>query len=255
MRVSKKTYPLIGLICAALLLAACSSTPQKSEDSKRKAAETNTALGQEYMNRGQYEISLEKLKRAVAYDNTYAPAHTMLAVLYETIGQTEDAEKEYRKAVEYDPKNGDVNNNYGAFLCGIGKREEAEKYFLVAINDPFYKTPEVAQSNAGACALARGDLDKAEAFLRQSLQHDDKLGAALLPMAEVSYRKGSYLKARGFLQRYEAVADKTAESLALGVRIETKLGDKEAAQRYRSELSEQDPGSIEGGRNARREQE
>ena len=41
------------------------------------------------MDRGQYEIALEKLKKAVAYDKTYAPAHTMLGVLYETIGENE----------------------------------------------------------------------------------------------------------------------------------------------------------------------
>jgi len=240
-------------LCAVLLLAACSSTPQKSESDRRKAAETNTALGRGYLDRKQYEISLEKLKRAIAYDKTYAPAHTMLAVLYETLGETEEAEKEYRLAVKYDPKDGEVNNNYGAFLCGIGEREEAERYFMTAIQDPFYKTPEVALSNAGSCALAAGDLDKAEGFLRQSLERDDKLGASLLPMAEVSYQKGSYLQARGFLQRYEAVADKTAESLSLGVRIETKLGNEEAAKRYRTELSEQYPGSIEAGRNAGRE--
>jgi type IV pilus assembly protein PilF len=175
-------------------------------------------------------------------------------VLYETIGQKEDAEKEYRLAVKYDPTDGDVNNNLGAFLCGTGRRAEAQQHFQVALDDPFYQTQEVALSNAGSCALAAGDLDKAESFLRQSLEHNDKLGAALLPMAEVSYRKGSYLKARGFLQRYEAVGDKTAESLSLGVRIETKLGDEEAAQRYRTELSEQYPGSIQVGRKADQEQ-
>ena len=147
---------------ALLLLPACSGTPEKSDSENRKAAETNTALGRQYMDRGQYEISLEKLKRAVSYDQTYAPAHTMLGVLYETIGETESAEKEYRLAVKHDPTDGDVNNNLGAFLCGIGKRKEADQYFRTAVEDPFYTTPEIALSNAGSCALARGDLDKAE---------------------------------------------------------------------------------------------
>ena len=143
---------LAGFLLA--MLAACASGPEMKEDDRRAAAETNTALGRQYMDRGQYEIALDKLKRAVAYDKEYAPAHTLLAVLYETIGETEDAEKEFRLAVRYDPKDGDVNNNLGAFLCRNGKGGEADPYFLAAVEDPFYGTPEIAMANAGSCAPA-----------------------------------------------------------------------------------------------------
>lgn len=245
---------ILILLLSLAIIAACSSTSDKSDDAGRKAAETNTALGQQYMSRGQYEIALEKLKRAVAHDKTYAPAHTMLGVLYETIGDQEQAGREYEAAVRYDPDDGSVNNNYGAYLCGMGERRDAEPYFLKAVEDPFYDTPEIALSNAGTCALARGDLDKAESFLRESLEHDQQLGAALLPMAEISYRKESYLRARAFLQRYEAVGPVTEESLQLGFQIESKLGDQESADRYRSELSKRYPGSIQDSRNSGREQ-
>jgi type IV pilus assembly protein PilF len=231
-------------------VVACSSTPDKKGDSSRKAAVTNTELGRSYMDNGQYEIALEKFKRAVAYDKTYAPAHTMLAVLYETIGETEEAGEEYKLAVDYAPKNGDVNNNYGAYLCATGKRKEADRYFLAAVDDPFYTTPAIALANAGTCALARRDLDKAETFLRQSLDYDDKLGAALLPMSEVSYRQGSFLRARAFLQRYEAVGAMNEESLFLGFEIESKLGDEKSAERYRNELLQRYPGSIQAGKKA-----
>ena len=250
----RRLAPWVAAV-VVLVLAGCASSSSKSETNMRKAAETNTALGRQYMDRGQNEIALEKLKRAVAYDKTYAPAHTMLAILYETIGKTDLAGDEYKKAVHYDPEDGDVNNNYGAFLCGIGKREEAEKYFVTAVADPFYATPEVALTNAGTCALSRGDLDKAESFLRQSLGHDEKLGAALLPLAEVSYRKESFLQARAFLQRYEAVGPENQESLSLGYRIETRLGDEKAAERYRLELLERYPGTFKVGGTAGREQQ
>jgi len=234
----------------------CVSTSDKEKEAKsaRHSAETNTSLGRNYMDRGQYEIALEKLKKAVAYDKTYAPAHTMLGVLYETIGENEQAGEEYKKAVHYAPKNGDVNNNYGAFLCAMDKgNKEADKYFIAAVNDPFYTTPAIALSNAGACALGRGDLDKAEKFLRQSLEYDSRLASSLLPMADVSYQKGAFLQARAFLQRYEAVGAMDQESLYLGYRIESALGDESSAQRYRLELIERYPSSIEASRTAGRE--
>ena len=250
-----KTALRLTILGLALLLVACSSSPKKSDTELRRAAETNTSLGRQYMDRGEYEVALEKLKRAVAYDKTYAPAHTMLAVLYETIGQMDEAGAEYRKAVQYDPKDGSVNNNYGAFLCGTGKQKEAERYFLAAVDDPFYDTPAIALSNAGSCALATGDLDKAESFLRQSLEYDNQLGAALLPMAEVSYRKESYLRARAFLQRFEAVSPTTRDSLSLGYNIETRLGDQASAERYRLELMERYPGAMAPGGAGSQEQQ
>ena len=233
-----------------LLLAACSSTPQKSDEELRKAAETNTALGRQYMDRRQYEIALEKLKRAVGFDKTYAPAHSMLGILYETIGEIDDAEREFRLAVRYDPKDGDVNNNLGAFLCRHGKQVEAAPHFDIAVQDPFYSTPAIALANAGSCALSRGELDMAESYLRQSLELDNRMGSALLSMAEVSYLKGSYLQARAFLQRYLAIAPADEDSLLLGIRIETALGDEKSAEAYRKELREQFPGSVQAGEDA-----
>ena len=244
---------LLILLLVFMLVACSSSGGSKDEDSDRKAAETNTSLGQAYMARGQYEIALEKLKRAVANDKTYAPAHTLLAVLYERLGESDLAEKEYQAAVRYDPDDGDVNNNYGTFLCRTGKSEQAEPYFMKAVKDPFYDTPQVAYANAGNCSLDRGDLDKAEAFLRQSLEYDGNYAAALLPMADLSFRQGSYLRARAFLQRYEAVGILNEESLLLGYRIESELEDTKSANRYRTELLERFPGSSEAGQTAGRD--
>jgi len=117
----------IPIILSLLLIAGCSSTSKQSKaEDARKAAETNASLGQQYMELGKTEVALEKLKRAVAHDKTYAPAHTLLGVLYESIGDMDEAGREYKKAVQYDPTDGGANNNYGAYLCGAGKREEAE---------------------------------------------------------------------------------------------------------------------------------
>jgi len=244
----------ILILFLVLFVVACASSGESRGEADRKAAETNTSLGQAYMERGQYEVALDKLKRAVANDKTYAPAHTLLAILYETLGEIELAEKEYEAAIKYDPTDGDVNNNYGAFLCRRGKSEQADPYFMTALKDPFYKTPQLAYVNAGNCSLGRGDLDKAESYLRQSLEYDDKNAAALLSMADVSYRRGSYLRARAFLQRYEAVGTLNEESLLLGYRIESELNDSKSANRYRTELLERYPNSSEAGRAAGREQ-
>ncbi len=248
----------IALLVLILFLTACSTSDSKDENEEsnnRKIAETNTSLGQGYMQREQYEIALEKLKRAIASDVTYAPAHTVLAVLYETIGELGLAEEEYLAAVKYDPRDGDINNNYGAFLCRTGKGKDAEQYFQTAVKDPFYQTPEVAYSNAGNCMLEQGDLDKAETFLRQSLEYNEKLPLTLISLADVSYQTGKYLRARAFLQRYGSVGTWDEDSLLLGYRIESKLDDVESADRYRLELREHFPNSSQARQISGQEQE
>ena len=244
------------VLVLVLLITACTTSGGGDEvKNNRRAAETNTSLGQGYIQREQYEIALEKLKRALAYDMTYAPAHTMLGVLYEILGDLQQAEKEYAKAVKYDASDGEVNNNYGVFLCRIGKGKQAERYFQKAVEDLFYRTPEVAYANAGNCALELGDLDKADAFLRQSLEYNDKLPSALISMADVSYQMNNYLQARAFLQRYGSVGVWNANSLLLGYRIESKLGDAKSANRYRQELLERFPDSSQASRATGQEQE
>jgi type IV pilus assembly protein PilF len=239
------------ILILVLTLTACASSGNSSLDQpsdERRAAETNAALGRQYLDRRQYEIAQEKLKRAVAYDKTYAPAHTLLGVLYETLGQRDQAEHEYRLAVDYDPADGDVNNNYAVFLCSQNKGREADKYFQAAMEDPFYETPAVVYRNAGQCALGMNDLDKAEQNLRQSLEYDAGFAAALLPMANVYYRKGEFLRARAFLQRYESAAESDAQSLYQGYQIEEALGDKTAVDRYRSDLLNRYPNSAEAAK-------
>ena len=236
------------LVLVAVLLSGCASSPSDdgSEDNdRRRAAELNTQLGREYMTRGQYEIALEKLKRAVESDNDYAPAHTMLAVLYETLGEDENAGEHFEAAVRAAPNNGDANNNYGTFLCRTGKSERADRYFLAALDDPFYQTPEVAMANAGACAVQRGELAQADTYLRQALAYDPNFPDALLSLALLNYEQGELMRARAFLQRFDGVAEMTAESLLLGYRIETGLDNPEDAMLYRSELIQQFPGAPE----------
>lgn len=241
-RAGKRALSLVALLA---LLAGCAGSGRSIEDetAARRAAQTNTELGRQYIARGDYEIALDKLKRAIAHDRTYAPAHTVLAYLYENIGEDDMARHEYREALKYDRDDGGTNNNYGAFLCAEGKWPEAENYFQKALDDPFYDTPELALSNAGLCALNAGDLDKAESYLRQSLEYDENLPASLLALGQLSYRRGQYLRARAFLQRYEAAASHTEESLEQAYRVEQAMGDDEAAALYRRRLIEEFPNS------------
>ena len=238
-------------IALVLSLAACQTSggsganlkKDSAQAEKAEAARVHTELGQKYMQQGKLEIALDNLNKALAYDNNYVDAHTVIAVLYERIGDQKQAEEHYRRAAQIKSKGGNELNNYGTFLCKIGRYDESASYFERAVADPFYKTPEVALTNAGTCLLKGGKKDQAETVLRQALDRAPDNAEALFQLSEVLYEKGEYFKARAFMQRFEGVGKPRPESLMLGRNIELRLGNASAASDYTRRLLQSFPES------------
>jgi type IV pilus assembly protein PilF len=235
------------LACVLMLaLTACASSgvprnKNQRDTPKQSASELHVKLGRGYMEQGQFETAHEKLERALQLDPSSVDGHTLMAILYERIDRVPRAEKHYRRAVELDPDDGSTNNNYGAYLCRLGRYAEADEYFRRALDDPFYKTPEAAWSNAGACAARSGDMAKAEGYFRRSLEIDPKDASALYELALISFRKNEFLRARAFIQRFESSGTPSPSMLDLAAQIEEKLGDNAAAAKYRTRLKSEFP--------------
>lgn len=227
-----------------VILTACAGSIQEDEDHARMV-KTNVELSIGYLKKGDFEIALEKVNKALDADWNYADAHTAAAFIYERLDKFDDANRHYRLAIELLPTDGGVYNNYGVFLCKQKKYAEAVTYFLKATEMPRYTTPAQAYENAGACARRIPDLEKAEEYLRKALASDPNLPVALYEMAAISFEKDKPLSVRAYLQRYAEVASHTAESLWLGLRVERKLGDLQAAAQYARLLQTKFPKSIE----------
>ncbi len=235
----------VASLLLSLLLAACvSSPPPLHEPDLKEASRLNTRLGIDYMQKGRLELAREKLQRAVEQDDDNAVAHSFLAFIYSRRGEADKAERAYRRALAIDGRNPDTLNNFGIFLCEQGRREEAERYFMQAAQAPQYTRPEAALTNAGVCLRSQAP-ERAESYLREALRKNPKFPEALAQMAALSVARGEYLKARAFLQRYEAVAPHIAETLWLAIQTERQLGDAAAAARYARMLRESFPDSVE----------
>lgn len=211
-----------------------------------RLAEINTQLGVEYMKDGQYETALKKLEKAIEIDSNYARAYDVLGLLYALLGEKADAEKNFKRALELAPNDSSILNNYGQFLCRNGKAAEGQAMFARAVENPLYQTPENTYTNAAICALEQQkDRSTAQEFLRKALERNPEMPIALLRMSQVIYESNNYMAAKGYFERYKQVASHTAESLYLGVQIERKLGDSEAADNYAMLLKEKFPDSQE----------
>ena len=254
------SLPKLLLLVLVALLVGCSSGGGKRSVAKggktenQSAAEIQVKLGRGYMEQGQFEVAHQKLEEALRLDPKSVDGNTLMAVLYERIDRAKLAEKYYRRAVELDPEEGSTNNNFGAYLCGLGRHAEADSYFKRALDDPFYKTPGTAASNAGVCAARAKNFALAEEYFRRSLKANPNDPGTLYEMALVSFRKEDFLRARAFMQRFEAAARPDAAALDLAAQIEDRLGDSAAAAKYRerlkTEFPDYEPGTVSRGSNS-----
>jgi type IV pilus assembly protein PilF len=62
-------------------------------------------------------------------------------------------------------------------------------------------------------------------------------------MSRLTFEQKNYLKARAFMQRYEAVSGHTAETLLLAYKIELALNNAKAANTYKLMLENNYPDS------------
>lgn len=240
------------MLYATLFLGSCATTPEDrptrtgmDRTSPVRAAEVNTRLGLGYLEQGEVQLALEKLQYAIRLDAEHVPAHIAIGVIYESLGDDSRAARHLLRASRLAPEDGGTQNIYGTFLCRHGRFAEADRHFQIATRDPFYDTPEVAWTNAGACARRAGEPEKAERYLRNALSISPNYPEALYHMADLSYQQGDAFRARAFLQRFEAAAADEPGSLILGYRVETALSSPGEANRYANRLQQLFPDSPE----------
>lgn len=242
------------LLCLCLMmfgLAACNQFTRNDQltvaGTSNEVAVSNLNLGIEYMQHQEFEKSLEKLNRALAADPNYTPTLNALGLLYQRLGKNEQAEQYYKKALSINANDPQTLNYYGQFLCITKHYDEGQKFFLKAVANPLYETPEIALTNAGTCALNNNHPDVAESHFKQALNKNPKVPIALLQLTQLSFNTGNYLSARAYLQRYLEVAKHTPASLWLGIQIEQQLGDKNTLASYALLLKNNFPDSREAG--------
>jgi len=249
-----RAYPLLAL---ALLAGACAPQPPKPPEftppppsnqatDGRNRAQIHTELGASYYEIGQYGVALEEVNEALKADASYGPAYNVLGLVYMELREDALARENFERALRLNPTDPDANNNYGWFLCQRKHEDEAIKYFLAALKNPLYKTPEKSFVNAGVCARQRGDDVAALDYFTRALKARPDQPQALYNLADLAFRRADYDAAREYLTRFARVgAPVSAEQLWLAIRVENKLGDRDAVASYGLQLRKNFPNSKE----------
>lgn len=249
---------LIAKCCLGLVLGLLSVLPVSAQSydagarptgapDPRNRARIHTELGAAYFENGHMSAALDELRIALEADSGYVQAYSVRGLVHANLKEYAKAEADFRRALNIAPNDPEVNNNYGWYLCETGKESQSISYFLQALKDPLYETPERAYTNAGACALRAGDTEGAQNYLLNAVRlARDGAPLARLKLAGLFYRKGIVGEAQIYLKEAMRAMDApTAETLWLALRIERKLGNRGAEGGYAAQLRSRFPTSSE----------
>ena len=241
-------------VLVAIGLVGCASSahnappPQVGLSRAQESARIHTELAAAYFSRGQMAVALEELSKAVKAEPDYAMAYNVRALVRMALRENEQAEEDFQHSLRLDPNNSEALNNYGWFLCQNGKERNANRYFMAAVKNPLYTTPEKPYLNAGICARKAGAAKDAETYLQRALVMKPEMPEALYALADMSLSAADVAGAKSYFLRYERTqmaGGLSAEALWLAVRIERALGNRESAENYAGQLSKRFPDARE----------
>ncbi|MDR0233630.1 MAG: type IV pilus biogenesis/stability protein PilW, partial [Zoogloeaceae bacterium] len=227
-----------------------SSNVQPVSNDPRTQARLHTELAALYFEAGAFSVALEESNIAIAADSSYAPAFNLRGLIYATLRDNALAETDFKRSISISPNDPEINNNYGWFLCqqpDPAKQKAALAYFLVAVRNPLYETPDRAYVNAGSCALKTGDKEAARNYLLNAIRFaQDGAPTAQVLLAQIAYDEGNAVEARNrLLELFQAGWQPSPEALWLGIRIEHKLGNSMEKESLVSRLRRLYPASLE----------
>ena len=247
----------ISCVLALFLLVGCAKQPTQPAFTPKPPAkpelgdahtraDVHTQLGVAYYEIGNFAVALDELNEALQADPDYAKAYNVRGLVYMQLGEADQAEQSFQRALSLTPQDSDANNNYGWFLCRQKRYEEGIGYIMNALKNPLYSTPDKSYVNAGMCARDRGDQKKAAEFFNLALRSQPRQIQALYQLADMAYLDNQVPAAKSYLQRLARTGVKfNAEALWLALRIERRLGDKDAEASYGLQLRRNFPQSRE----------
>ena len=242
-------FRTLTLITLVVLLTGCSGQPTRPGNGHGPAGDSdlthpatlNAELGLAYMQRGDFELAMEKLQRALVQNPRSAMAHHYIAELYRRLDEPDRAAHHFREAVALTPDDSSLRNNYGVFLCERGEYLASEEHFLAALRNPVFRDRAQTLENLGVCMQLANRHDKARDYFGRALRIQANLPITLFSLAEITFQAGEADAAADYLRRHLAAANPTAESLWLGVQIERQRGNRDNADDYAAQLIETFP--------------
>jgi len=238
----------IAILTASLLVGCVSSDGTKAlkrENPTESAAKTNIQLGIAYLQQGNYIVAREKLERSLKQNPKDPDVHTSLGLLYDRTGEPKLADKHYQEALRLAPDNPDVSNNYAIYLCKRGRVDDGVERFAAVAANKYYRTPEVALTNAGVCLRGAKRLDEAQAKFAAAIKVRPDYSEATVQLATLHVERGQLAEARKVVDTYLGAFRPRPDVLYAAVTVARAAKDKMSEEKFSRTLRLEFPDSAQ----------
>ncbi len=150
--------------------------------------------------KGQYDVAVERITKAIAISPDFADAHFNLGNAFKDQGKFEEAAASYHAAIAIKPEYMDAHNNLGAVLIGLGDLDGAMVSYqnVIAIKPDFAGAHNILGNifkDQGKSGDAAASYRTAITIEPNYIEAYNNLGAALLDMGETDEAVAIYHKA------------------------------------------------------------
>ena len=237
----------VSILSATLAgcVASDGRNPLKQESSDETAAKYNIQLGTAYLQQGNFSLAKEKLERSLKQNPRDPDVHTSLGLLYDRTGDDKLADKHFREALRLAPEKPDLINNYAVFLCKRGRVDEGVDRFNSVAGNKYYRTPEVALTNAGVCLRTAKRLDDAQARFIGAIRARPNYSEATVQLASLYLERSQPGDARKVVDTYLGAFKPNADVLYAAVQVARASKDRMAEEKYSRTLRLEFPDSAQ----------
>lgn len=224
---------------------------ESDEPDIRRRARLRLELASGYFEQGQTNVALDELKQALVVDPGFVEAYNLRGLVYMRLNDVPLAEDSFRRALALNARDANVAHNYGWLLCQQGRYRESLQLFAQAVANPTYAGQAKTLMTQGLCQVRSGQRAEAEQSFLRSYELDAGNPLTGYNLASLLYERGDTTRSQFYIRRLNNSALANAETLWLGIKVEQKLGNREAAGQLGEQLKKRYGESREAGAYAR----
>ena len=234
---------LVAVFVSGCVTESTGGLPDPAPAESRAQAHLDLARG--YLEQGNTERARTALNKALEIDDRSVEAYVLLGVLNAAERDWDVAEKHFKTALSISPRDAMALNNYGSFLYSRGRYPEAVRYLRILVEDTDYRARAQAYENLGLAELKVNDREAAQESFNRALQLSFSQPLSNLELAAMAYEDGRITQAAGYYDAFRSLAQQSARSLCLGMKIAQEQGDSDRMASYALALNNLFPDSPE----------
>ena len=260
LRRMRVVWMLLAGLGAGLSLVSCATDPgaagqganradlvtESDEPEGRKRARIRLELAVGYFEQGQTTIALDELKQSIAADPNFGDAYNVRGLIYMRLNDFRLAEESFRRALVLNPADANTRHNFGWLMCQQGRHAEAMPFFAQALANPQYGDRPKTFMIPGLCQMKIGQRAQAEDSLSRSYELDAGNPITGYNLALLLFQRSELVRAQFYIRRINNSELANAESLWLGVKVERRMGNRDAEEQLAGQLRKRYPQSREG---------